>query len=103
MEMIDQIEASGEPLALIEKVFHGDRRWAMATIERYLQQSVIMLALSGDDSATPLSNRECYEALWTDESWSSDPNHRRVFVHLTDEGCDRWQRGDWVDPWEKIH
>lgn len=65
------------------------------------ETSVYMLALSGDDAATPLSSRECHELLWTDESWSSDPHQRRVFVHLTDEGWNRWTRGDWVDPWGK--
>ena len=96
MELIDQLLGEGEALHLVEGLF-GNRIWARRAIEHYLQKRVICLSRHRDNSETPLSKRECYEALWTDASWE---HGAACFVHLTDFGWKRWESGQWDDIWK---
>ena len=80
----------------IEEIF-GNRTWARHSVEHYLQKKVVCLSRQLDAIETPLSQRECYEALWSDAPWEQ---RAACFVHLTDFGADRWESGHWDDIWK---
>jgi hypothetical protein len=96
LKFVDELEGGGVALHIVETIF-GDRVWARRTVEHYLEKKAVYLARDCDGPTSQLSVRECYELLWSDDSWGQAAP---IFVHLTDYGADRWQAGEWDDVWK---